>query len=95
MRPVDIPWRTPVVIKLQNGAHKRFSVIYDALDFLENEWPVRKGFHYDKAIDLCRAALMRTVPAEVAREAFMASCIEANLVWLNEVPRTKARQVAA
>jgi hypothetical protein len=83
MKMTNIPWHKPVTVRLQNGTDRRFSGAYDALDFLENEWPIRRGRHYHNAIRLCRAALERTLSAEVAREAFLASCIEAALPWSN------------
>jgi hypothetical protein len=79
MKINDIPWRQSIVVELQNGAVRHFASAYDALDFLENEWPIRKGLHYENAVRQCRAALGRAAPAEVAREAFIASCIEAAL----------------
>lgn len=81
MKIIDIPWHQPIKVKLQNGTERRFRGAYDALDFLENEWPVRKGPHYENTIGLCRAALNRTISTEVAREAFIASCLEAGLAW--------------
>jgi hypothetical protein len=81
MNIIDIAWHQPVTVKLQNGTERRFTGTYDALDFLENEWPIRKGRHYDNAILFCRAAAMRSAAAEVAREAFIAACLEAGLSW--------------
>jgi hypothetical protein len=86
----DIPWRQSITVKLQNGAVRHFIGAYDALDFLENEWPLRKGSHYQNAITQCRAALSRAAPAEVAREAFIASCIEAALVCHAPILRAPA-----
>ncbi len=81
MTIIDIPWQQPVSVQLQNGSTRLFRGAYDALDFLENEWPIRKGHHYGNTISLCRSALARTVSTEVAREAFLASCLEAGLAW--------------
>ncbi|MDB5522829.1 MAG: hypothetical protein JWM58_592 [Rhizobium sp.] len=81
MTIIDIPWHQPVSVKLQNGTTRLFRGAYDALDFLENEWPVRKGKHYENAKSLCRAALVRSISTEAAREAFIASCLEAALPW--------------
>lgn len=85
MKTIDIPWHQPIVVKLQSGAERRFAGAYDALDFLENEWPLRHGRHYDSAKSLCRAALNRTISSEVAREAFIASCLEAGLDCMSRV----------
>jgi hypothetical protein len=81
MTIIDIPWHQPVSVQLQNGAERRFIGAYDALDFLENEWPIRKGTHYQDAIRLCRSALTLSTSGAVAREAFLAACLEAALPW--------------
>jgi hypothetical protein len=81
MPTTEISWQQPITVQLQNGAERRFTGAYEALDFLENEWPIRRGGHYDNAIRLCRAALLRATPVEAAREAFVAACLEAALPW--------------
>ena len=75
----DVPWRVPVNVRLQCGLERTFLSVQDALDFLENEWPLRRGERYDRAVRKCRAALKRLVPHEVAREAFIAACFEAGM----------------
>jgi len=93
MKIIDIPWHQPITVKLQNGAERRFAGAYDALDFLENEWPLRHGSHYDSARSLCRAALDRVISSEAAREAFISSCLEAGLVCTVQplpIPRAAA-----
>jgi hypothetical protein len=95
MKIIDIPWHLPITVRLQNGAERRFGGAYEALDFLENEWPVRKGRHYESAKSLCRAALNRSISTEVAREAFIASCLEAGLDWSvghDHIPLPRGRQ---
>lgn len=72
-------WTDPVRVHLQCGLTREFSCIYDALDFLENEWPTRDGALYARAVRLCREALGRTVPAPIAREAFTFACLEAGM----------------
>lgn len=94
MKIIDIPWHQPITVTLQSGTERRFLGAYDALDFLENEWPVRRGRHYESAKSLCRAALNRTISTEVAREAFIASCLEAGLKWTSGhdfVPASRGR----
>jgi hypothetical protein len=97
MTIIDIPWHQPVCVKLQNGSTRFFRGAYDALDFLENEWPVRKGTHYDNAIRLCGAALTRNASPEVAREAFLAASLEASMSWApgSFVPSMQIRQLNA
>ncbi|MCV3738219.1 DUF982 domain-containing protein [Rhizobium sp. TRM96647] len=72
-------WTDPVRVHLQSGLTRTFSCIYDALDFLENEWPTRDGVLYERAIRQCREALGRSLPAPVAREAFAFACLEAGM----------------
>ncbi|MBL0371364.1 DUF982 domain-containing protein [Rhizobium sp. KVB221] len=79
MMILDIPWTKPVTVELQCGMRRLFRGAYDALDFLENEWPIRKGSHYRQAVRLCRVALSRTSYAEAAHDAFVAACSEAML----------------
>lgn len=76
----EMPWSAPVAARLQCGACRVFTSVYEALDFLENEWPLRNGPKYRMAVGLCRLALDRKTPASVAREAFIAACYEAGLM---------------
>jgi hypothetical protein len=73
----DVPWMRPVTIRLQCGLERTFTGVYDALDFLENEWPLRHGERHERAIKTCRGALNGIVPAVI--EAFMAACLEAGM----------------
>ena len=75
----DVPWTRPVTIRLQCGLERTFTGVYDALDFLENEWPLRHGERHDRAVKICRRALNGILPAAIAREAFMAACLEAGM----------------
>lgn len=75
----EMPWPVPVRVRLQSGVERSFSSVYDALDFLHNEWPTRHGYRYDRAIQQCGEALRRTLPSAVAREAFIAACLEAGM----------------
>ncbi|MQW73599.1 DUF982 domain-containing protein [Sinorhizobium medicae] len=71
-------WHPPLWISLQNGMPRLFRGPYDALDFLEHEWPSH-GKWYHRAIRDCRAALSGIVAAEIARASFAAACAEASL----------------
>lgn len=75
----DMPFRAPVNVRLSNGLERTFHSVYDSLDFLENEWPLRHGERYDRAIARCRGALNKVISVEVAREAFIAACLEAGI----------------
>ncbi|MBY5534035.1 DUF982 domain-containing protein [Rhizobium leguminosarum] len=75
----DVPWTRPVTIRLQCGLERTFTGVYDALDFLENEWPLRHGERHERAVKTCRGALNGIIPGIVAREAFVAACLEVGM----------------
>ncbi|MEI3856014.1 MULTISPECIES: DUF982 domain-containing protein [unclassified Ensifer] len=79
MRLPEIPWTVPLSVRLQSGANRIFASVYDALDFLEHEWPLRHGQGYERAVTTCRGALSHSVPSAVAREAFIGACLEAGM----------------
>jgi hypothetical protein len=73
-------WRHPVQVRLKSGLERSFVCIEDSLDCLEHNWPIKNARHQKRAIDLCRAVLTRSASSEVAREAFVAACIEAGML---------------
>ncbi|MGD9476379.1 DUF982 domain-containing protein [Shinella sp. G-2] len=77
--PADIFFSTPLHVRLSSGLGRTFDSVNDTLDFLENEWPLRHGERYERACEKCRGALARQVPVAVAREAFVAACLEAGM----------------
>lgn len=82
----DVLFRAPVRVRLQCGLERTFLSVYDALDYLEHEWPLRRGERYKKAVDKCRAALSWFAPIEVAREAFVSACLEAGMPLVMTAP---------
>ena len=64
----DIPWSKPVRIKMPYGMQRNVEGPVAALDLLDQEWPARRGRHYEAARSVCRAALERMTSAEAARE---------------------------
>jgi hypothetical protein len=97
----DIFFATPLHVYLSNGLSRTFDSVNDTLDFLENEWPLRHGERYKRACEKCRAALRRQTPVAVAREAFVAACLEAGLpvqalppAWQRSGPSTPPRMSA-
>ena len=77
MSTSDVYWSDSVIVVLQNGLERTFTSILDALDFLENEWPIKAGLNKVSAIAKCRGALNKSTPSAVAREQFIAACLEA------------------
>lgn len=75
----ELPFRVPVTVRLSDSLEHTFHSVFNALDFLEHEWPLRKGSQYLQAVQQCRAALANMVSPEIAREAFIAACIEAGM----------------
>lgn len=82
----DIHWASPLKTNMQSGIVRKFSSVYETLDFLENEWPVKNGNRYSSAIAACRGALDRTIPAAVARDAFVGACYEAGVAIVASTP---------
>ena len=79
MTEYDFTWNRPVELELPCGLTRRFQNAYDALDFLDAEWPTRRGSAYERAIRLCRHALCGVPAAELARAAFLAAAEEAGM----------------
>jgi hypothetical protein len=75
----EIYFSVPVSVRFLNGLNRTFNGLHDTLDFLEHEWPLRHGERYRLACEKCRAALSRQTPVAIAREAFVAACLEAGL----------------
>lgn len=79
MTEADFTWTRPVELELPCGLTRRFLNAYDALDFLDAEWPTRRGIAYERAIRLCRNALRGSRSLELARSAFLAAAAEAGI----------------
>jgi len=45
----DIFFATPLHVCLSGGLVRTFDSVNDTLDFLENEWPPRRGERYRRA----------------------------------------------
>ena len=80
----DMPFARPFVVRMQCGLERKFLNTYDALDFLENEWPMRAGPSYGRAIEACRAALSGSGSTPAARACLVEACIEAGLELLTD-----------
>lgn len=91
----DVPWTLPLKVTLPNGLERTFSSVYEALDFLEHEWPFKRGERHDRAVACCQRALNRMTPGAVAREAFIAACFEADMpaVMIAPLPYGRSRQI--
>ncbi len=90
----DVPWTLPLQVTLRSGLQRTFSSVYEALDFLEHEWPLKRGERCQRAAASCTRALNRMTPAAVAREDFVAACLEAQMpaVMRAPLPHGRTRQ---
>lgn len=84
----EVPLRVPLSVTLQNGMMRQFCGPYDALGFLENEWP-NHGAQRGRGISACRAALRHPDYSESARISFIAACIEASLACSGRIRSAK------
>ena len=73
-------WRHHVVLQWGDGRTERVSGPTAALRALEVKWPPQRGLHFITAKAACLGALNRKCSAELAREAFIAAAIEADLL---------------
>lgn len=95
MTMTAMPFAKPFRVELQGGLERMFLNTYDALDFLENEWPIRSGEAYERALCACRNALLGKENCRTARAALIAACHEAGLRPLvgrreGEITRSRA-----
>lgn len=82
----DVLWTLPLKATLPSGLERTFDSVYDVSVFLENEWPFTRGEFHDRAVSACRRALNRMTPPTVAREAFIAACLEAGMPAIVAAP---------
>lgn len=90
----DMPFLRPFIVKMHGGLEHKFLNAYDALDFLENEWPMRAGPFYEAAVRACRETLAGTGSVMAARAALVAACFEAGFEPLcdgEQLPLTSIR----
>lgn len=95
MNFIEMPFAHPFVVRMQSGLDRVFLNVYDALDFLENEWPLRSGACYDRALSLCREALAGARSSRSARLALIAACREAGLEPVSRPVRERTQQKRA
>ncbi len=79
MRNYEMPFSRPFSVRMPSGLERIFLNAYDALDFLENEWPIRIGPCYSAAVLACQATLKGYGSCRRAREALLDACLEAGL----------------
>lgn len=86
MSPFEVPWSAAVTVCMPDGTQRRITGIQDALELLENEWPTMHGERRNRAIAACKGCLKSERPLAVAREEFIAACVEQRFILELEAP---------
>ncbi len=73
-------WSSPVTILSTEGGRQTVYGPFDALIFLLDEWPDKRGPAYVRARSACRAALAGRQGADWARDMFLQAAQEAQIV---------------
>ncbi len=90
----DLRWHIPVSVLLGHSLPEDIHGPYEALNCLTHRWPEERGEHYERARQLCMAAMGRRIPAEIVREAFVAASGEAGLLVLTQGDLTQGHDSA-
>jgi hypothetical protein len=77
---MSIEWKAPVRIRIGNGSADIIKGPNNAFEALNNRWPAGHGHHYADAKMTCSMAATGEIPAEIARERFIAAAIEARIL---------------
>ena len=79
MNQTSSHWNKPVHIVMQSGLARSFRHPYDALDFLEYEWPVRRCAAREQAVKWCARALEAKRFTALSRSAFQLAAHRAGM----------------
>ena len=85
LKETTVAWRVPVNIRIGYGSSELINSPAHAYETLTHRWPMVRGPYYETAKHYCAASASMRVPAEVARETFIAAAIEAfwsSATWL-------------
>lgn len=77
---MSIEWKKLVYIRIGRGQPDIVTGPGDAFAALNNRWPAEHGPHYQDAKRICSMAAAGDLPAEEAREAFIAAALEASVL---------------
>ena len=78
--PSLIHWSAPVHVRVGHGSSESIFGPEAAVEYLKYRWPARSNQHYLNAMRACTAATDRSESPDFARDAFIAACIEANML---------------
>lgn len=75
----SITWMKPIEFRTPTGGKISIAGPFEALVWLIERWPNRRGLHYISARSACRAAIAGRKSPEEARKHFDAAIKEAEL----------------
>ncbi|MFT3998729.1 MAG: DUF982 domain-containing protein [Rhizobium sp.] len=79
-----ILWKAPVRLATADRAGYAVRGPEDAIFFLSRRWPCERGRSYAHAREKCVAAVSHRIPIETSRDAFVAACVDARLMSMDE-----------
>lgn len=87
-------WSEPIEVELGAiGSYKVISDVEQAAHALLYEWPVDQGAAYTQAKQACLAVLEGEQEPDMAKEAFLAAAVEADVSirpWQRNIPEGKS-----
>ncbi|QND51432.1 DUF982 domain-containing protein [Phyllobacterium sp. 628] len=69
----------PVMIRLGAAGQRAISSVWEAIECLQNNWPLKTGANYRRALQACLDALDGWKPAHKARHAFISAARDAGV----------------
>ena len=79
-KPAPLYWSAPVHVVIGNGPSETIFGPEAAVQYLRSGWPIRNSLRHSKALRACTAATHRRAPPDLARDVFIAACVEADLL---------------
>jgi hypothetical protein len=73
-------WEQPVSLEMYGHGHYRIvTSAKEAAKVLKNEWPLRKGVYYERAVRTCKSVLQDAAQPEESRLQFLKAAEEADI----------------
>lgn len=80
IRTGDVRWSSPIRVRIGYGFPETIRGPREALSYLNFRWPPVDGDYCRSAKAICAEALEFRVSPDVARDAFLNACIEAEML---------------
>jgi hypothetical protein len=78
--PTWADWDVPVVLKINSYRRELIENPAQALAYLANRWPLKRGADADAAMHICSLVLRRKATKETSRLAFVEAAIQAGIL---------------